>query len=214
MTEKRKLSSISRRSFLETSAKGAAGLAILPGLMSFKPSETINLGFIGLGRQAMFLLNGFMHVEGVKVLAGCDVYGIKRQRFEKRVTDFYSGKSGGVTVKTYEKYQDLLARTDIDAVVIATPDHWHALIAIDAIRSGKDVYLEKPLTLTIREGQVLRKAVRKYNKILGVGSQQRSDSVFQHAVRMVQDGELGKMMRIVHEIKINGLEYLFDPLRK
>ena len=136
MSDMKNSSGISRRSFLETSVKGAAGLAILPGLMSFKPSETINLGFIGLGRQAMFLMNGFMNVEGVKVVAGCDVYGIKRQRFEKRVSDFYSGKGGKVKVKTYEKYKDLLARTDIDAVVIATPDHWHALIAIDAIKTG------------------------------------------------------------------------------
>ncbi|MFC2124764.1 Gfo/Idh/MocA family protein [Bacteroidota bacterium] len=196
MIEKKKSSSISRRSFLESSAKGAAGLAILPGLMSFKPNETINLGFIGLGRQAMFLLNGFMNVEGVKVLAGCDVYGIKRQRFEKRVTDFYSKKGSKADIKIYEKYQDLLAREDIDAVVIATPDHWHALIAIDAIKNGKDVYLEKPLTLTIREGQALRKAVRKYNRILGVGSQQRSDPAFQHAVKMVQDGKLGDMEKV------------------
>ena len=79
-------------------------------------------------------------------------------------------------VETYEKYQDLLARQDIDAVVIAVPDHNHAMIAIAACKAGKDVYLEKPMTFTIKEGQELKKAVRENNRILAVGSQQRSDA--------------------------------------
>jgi predicted dehydrogenase len=132
--------SVTRRSFVQTSLLGAAGLTILPGLKGFKPNENLNLGFIGLGRQAMFLLNGFINIDGVKVLAAADVYGIKRKRFEQRVTDHYKKKNSGVDVKTYENYKDLLARKDIDAVVIAVPDHWHALIAIDALKTGKDVY--------------------------------------------------------------------------
>jgi len=186
----------SRRSFLQSSALGAAGMMILPGFKSFKPNDNINLGFIGVGRQATFLMNGFINLEGVKVLAAADVYGIKRQRFERNVTEHYKGKNTSVDVKTYENYKDLLARADIDAVVIAVPDHWHALIAIDALKSGKDVYLEKPLTFTIQEGKMLRKAVRKHNRILGVGSQQRSDGSFQHAVRMVQDGNLGEIQKV------------------
>ena len=185
-----------RRSFLQSSALGAAGLLILPGFNSFKPNDNINLGFIGVGRQAMFLMNGFINLEGVKVLAAADVYGVKRQRFEQRVSEHYKSKGTSVDVKTYENYKDLLARKDIDAVVIATPDHWHALIAIDALKAGKDVYLEKPLTFTIQEGKMLTKAVRKYNKILGVGSQQRSDASFQHAVKMVQSGKLGEIQKV------------------
>lgn len=187
---------LTRRSFIEKSAIGIAGLTLIPSLRGFGANDTINLGFIGLGRQAMFLLNGFMGLDGVKVLAGCDVYGIKRQRFENRVNEFYRNKGTSVNVKTYEKYQELLEREDIDAVVIATPDHWHALIAIDAVQSGKDVYLEKPLTFTIKEGQMLVKAVRKHDKILGVGSQQRSDPNFQHAVKLVQEGKLGDIEKI------------------
>ena len=187
----KKSNKLSRRSFIEKSAISAAGLTLVPSFKGFSANDTLNLGFIGMGRQAMFLLNGFMGIEGVKVLAGSDVFGIKRQRFENRVNDFYKEKGSSVNVKTYEKYQDVLARKDIDAVVIAVPDHWHALIAIDALRSGKDVYLEKPLTLTIREGQMLAKAVRKFDKILAVGSQQRSDPNFQHAIKLVQDGQLG-----------------------
>lgn len=192
--------SFSRRSFIQTSALGAAGLTILPGFKSFAANENINLGFIGLGRQAMFLLNGFINIDGVKVLAAADVYGIKRQRFEQRVSEHYKSKGTSVDVNTYEKYQDLLARKDIDAVVIAVPDHWHALIALDALKSGKDVYLEKPLTFTIQEGKTLRKAVRKYDRILGVGSQQRSDPNFQHAVKLVQDGKLGDIEKVFSHV--------------
>lgn len=188
--------SISRRNFLHTSALGVAGMTILPSFKSFKPNDQINLGFIGTGRQAMFLLNGFIGIEGVKVLAAADVYGIKRQRFEHRVNTYYKKKGTSVDVKTYEDYKDLLARKDIDAVVIAVPDHWHALIALDAIRSGKDVYLEKPMTFTILEGKTLRKAVRKYDRVLGVGSQQRSDALFQHAVNLVHEGKLGEIEKV------------------
>jgi predicted dehydrogenase len=144
----------------------------------------------------MFLLNGFMQIPGVQVLAGCDVYGIKRKRFEKRVTDFCLKAGKEAKVKTYEKYQDLLKRKDIDAVVIAVPDHAHAMVAIAACRAGKDVYLEKPMTFTIYEGQELRKVVRETNRILAIGSQQRSDANFQHAVSKVQSGALGKMIKV------------------
>jgi predicted dehydrogenase len=190
------LNKFSRRSFIQSSALGAAGLMILPGFKSISANNNINLGFIGVGRQAMFLMNGFINLEGVKVLAAADVYGIKRRRFEQRVAEHYKGKGSSVDVATYENYRDLLARKDIDAVVIAVPDHWHALIAIDALKAGKDVYLEKPLTFTIQEGKMLRKAVRKYDRILGVGSQQRSDSSFQYAVKMVQDGKLGEIEKV------------------
>ena len=192
------MSNISRRNFISKSMTGLAGIAIAPGLYGINrsASDTVRLGFIGLGRQAMFLLRGFISMPGVEVVAGSDVYGIKRERFEKQVRDFYSEAKKKGNVKTYEKYQELLDRQDIDAVVISTPDHWHALMAIDACRAGKDVYLEKPLTFTIREGQKLRLAVRDHNRILAVGSQQRSDPNFQHAVRMVQEGKIGRIQKL------------------
>ena len=168
----------SRRRFINTALAGVAGAAVIPHLSGCKgaaaASGDIRLGFIGLGRQAMFLMNGFIQVPGVKVLAGCDVYGIKRQRFENRVSEFYTNAGTKFKVDTYEKYQDVLGRKDIDAVVIAIPDHAHAMVAIAACKAGKDVYLEKPMTFTIKEGQELRKVVRETNRILGVGSQQRS----------------------------------------
>ncbi|MCB8998467.1 MAG: Gfo/Idh/MocA family oxidoreductase [Bacteroidales bacterium] len=186
----------SRRQFIGATAAGMAGIMVIPGLTACvapKKSGDIRLGFIGMGQQSMFLLNGFINIPGVQVLAGCDVYGIKRQRFEKRVKDFYKKAGKDVKVETYEHYQDLLNRTDIDAVVIATPDHAHAIIAIAACKAGKDVYLEKPMTFTIKEGQELRKAVRENHIVLAIGSQQRSDPNFQHAVKLVQSGALGKI---------------------
>lgn len=191
---------VSRRRFLNTALVGAAGLAVLPGLVTSCAQKVVDtdikLGFIGMGRQAMFLLNGFIQIPGVKVVAGCDVYGIKRQRFEKRVSEFYAKAGKEVKVETYEKYEDLLKREDINAVVIATPDHSHAMIAIAACKAGKDVYLEKPMTFTIKEGQELVKVVRENNRILGIGSQQRSDPNFQYAVNLVQSGALGQIERV------------------
>ena len=190
-----------RRDFLKASAIGAAGIMMPAGFMSASAApaaarkksanDKITMGFIGLGQQAMYLLNGFMSMDDVRVVAGCDVYDIKRDRFVRRVTKHYQKK---VKVDVYEDYQDLLARPDIDAVVIAVPDHQHAIIAIAACKAGKDVYLEKPLTLTIYEGQQLVKAVRKYNRILQVGSQQRSSDEFFQAANLAR--ELGKIQKI------------------
>ncbi len=190
---------VSRRQFLGTAAVGMAGMAMFSTMLSCRKKVVdadLRLGFIGMGRQAMFLLDGFMQIPGVKAVAGCDVYGIKRKRFEKLVKAHYQKAGISVDVQTYERYQDLLQRSDIDAVVIATPDHSHAMIAIAACKAGKDVYLEKPLTFTIKEGQELVKAVRENNRILAVGSQQRSDPNFQHAAQLVQSGALGEVEKV------------------
>ncbi|MDP3915348.1 MAG: Gfo/Idh/MocA family oxidoreductase [Bacteroidota bacterium] len=187
---------VSRRRFLGTTAISMAGVAMFSSLAACKQNVVdtdLKIGIIGMGQQAMFLLNGFLQIPGVKVVAGCDVYGVKRQRFEKKVKEFYSTSTKPVEIQTYEKYQDLLAREDINVVVIAVPDHSHAMIAIAACKAGKDVYLEKPMTFTIKEGQELRRVVRETNRILAVGSQQRSDPNFQHAVNLVQSGALGQI---------------------
>jgi predicted dehydrogenase len=186
----------SRRRFIGSTIAGMAGVMVIPGITGCKSTQdsgNIRLGFIGMGRQSMYLLDGFIKITGVQVIAGCDVYGIKRKRFEKRVNAYYLKAGKEAKVETYEKYQDLLKRKDIDAVVIAVPDHSHAMIAIAACKAGKDVYLEKPMTFTIKEGQELKKAVRDNNRVLAIGSQQRSDPGFQHAVNLVQTGALGKI---------------------
>lgn len=198
-----------RRDFLKTTAIGAAGILLPSGIMhaSAAPAQAkntkksandkITLGFIGLGQQVLVLLDLFLPMDDVRVVAGCDVFDVKRDRFVKKVKDFYTQKGEKkVKVDVYEDYQDLLARPDIDAVVIITPDHQHAVIGIAACKAGKDIFLEKPMTLTIYEGQQLVKAVRKYNRILQVGSMQRSSNEFIHATNMVREGELGTIRKI------------------
>lgn len=189
---------ITRREFIRNSAIGLIGLTVIPSSYAklMAPSDTIRIGAIGLGQQAMYLVNGFLNIPGVKLVAGCDVYGVKRDRFKRRVDKFYASKNQPSDVDMYERYQDLLARPDIDAVIIATPDHWHASIAIAACKAGKDVYLEKPLTFTITEGKELVKAVRKNKRVLQVGSQQRDDIAFQHATKMVRDGKIGLVTNV------------------
>ena len=130
------------------------------------------------------------------MIAGCDVYDIKRDRFVNRVNKYYGEQGIKNKVDMYIKFEDLLARPDIDAVVIATPDHQHARIAIAACKAGKDIYLEKPLTFTIYEGQRLIEAVRANNRILQVGSMQRSMAEFIHAANIVREGRLGKISLI------------------
>lgn len=179
-------------------------MTVLPALGMARPERQpahaeaafLRLGFIGLGRQAMGILRGFLPMEGIEVVACSDVYGIKRERFVNTINEHYKTSGQNVKVEAYEDYKALLARPDIDAVVIATPDHWHALIAIDACKAKKDIYLEKPLTFTIREGQELVKAVRANNIVLAVGSMQRSYENFQHAVTMIHKGRIGKIEKV------------------
>ena len=204
--------SFSRRKFLGASLLTSAGLSILPGL-SFASAPTplfqtaherVRLGFIGVGRQAMGLLNNFMRIPGVEVTAAADVYAIKRERFALRVQKNMreAGKTY-VAPKLYEDYRELLANPEVDAVVIASPDHWHAIMAIDACRAKKDIYLEKPLTFTIKEGQELAKAVRENGIVLAVGSMQRAAVNFQTAAMHVQRGKLGKISQVLVHVGDN-----------
>ena len=204
--------SFSRRKFLGASLLTSAGLSLLPGLslassptQLFKAAhERVRLGFIGVGRQAMGLLNNFMRIPGVEVVAAADVYAIKRERFALRVQKNMTeaGKTY-VAPKLYEDYRELLANPEVDAVVIASPDHWHAIMAIDACRAKKDIYLEKPLTFTIKEGQELVKAVRENGIVLAVGSMQRAAVNFQTAAMHVQRGKLGKISQVLVHVGDN-----------
>jgi predicted dehydrogenase len=199
-------SKLSRRDFIRFSAAGAAGAILMPSsALAAAPvakagktgaNDVVNIGFIGLGQQAMHLMNGFLRIPGVRVVAGADLYDIKSNRFEKRVKQYYAEAKQRVDVKLYTRYEDILARADIDGVVIATPDHYHAVIAVAAARAGKDIYLEKPMTYTIYEGQQLIKAVRDNARILQVGSQQRSSAEFLHVANFLREGKLGKVRRV------------------
>jgi predicted dehydrogenase len=195
---------ISRRKFLGYSALGLVGLTILPSWkidgVRIAPSDRVVLGFIGLGQQGLSDFYGFSSCPGVQVAAGCDVESLKRTRFKKRIEAWQKKLNVTQRCDLYEFYEDLLDRKDIDAVSIATPDHWHALNTIHACRSGKDVYVQKPLAYTIREGLEMVKAVRTNNAVLQVGSQQRSSKEFQQAIALVRSGAIGHIETIYAEV--------------
>ena len=153
---------MNRREFLGLSALGLASFTILPSWsvngQKYAPSDRIVFGFIGLGRQGMSDFYAASNCPGVQVVAGCDVDALKRERFMKRVTEWQKKTGWNPRCDTYEFYEDMLDRKDIDVVSIATPDHWHALAAIHACQASKDVYLQKPLTYTISESIALVRA--------------------------------------------------------
>jgi predicted dehydrogenase len=192
------MSNFSRRRFIQSTVAGAAGLAAMPMLQGFSvgANDTVRIGVIGLGQQANNLIGSFSRIPGVQIIAGADVYGIKRQRFEQKVKEYNQSKNIKAEVVTYKDYRAILDRKDIDAVIIATPDHWHALIALDSCDAGKDIYQEKPITFTIKEGLKVAEAVRKANVIFATGSQQRSDRNYQHTVNMVHRNALGKLTKV------------------
>lgn len=184
-----------RRQFLAQSAGVAAGLGFLaphvaaPAKAADSPSRSPNarlgIGAIGMRYQGTVItLKAQQYGE---VRAVCDV--------DRHVRD-QSQASFGSTPKAYEDYRDLLNDKRVDVVLIGTPDHWHAKMAIDACRAGKDVYVEKPLTLTVDEGKRVRKAAQETGRVVQVGSWQRSDHRFRTAVEMVRQGRLGKLERV------------------
>lgn len=162
-------------------------------------NDRLGLGFIGVGTQNRGHLNHFLGQKDVQVLAVCDVDTKRRENAQKVTEERYADQTKSGQYKScaaFNNYRDLLERPDIDAVVIATPDHWHAIIALEALAAGKDVYCEKPLTLTIHEAKVLIDAVRKFERIFQVGSQQRSSQEFRVACELVRSGRIGQVKAV------------------
>lgn len=196
---------ISRRTFMASAGKGiavsslAAGApAIVPASVLGKhvPSNRINIGAIGTGRISReHDMPETLVFDTARIMAVCDLDRHRLEDARRFVNDFYSQQSGqpydGVT--TYDDYRELLANTDIDAVLISTPDHWHARIGIDAVEAGKDVYLQKPASLTIAEGRALSYAVHRTGRILQTGSQNRSLPQFRYAAELVRNGRIGQL---------------------
>ena len=147
---------VTRREFLGLSALGLASLTILPSWavngVRIAPSDRVVLGFVGLGQQGLSDFKSFSKFPGVQVAACCDVDSLKRERFKRRVEAWQKSLNVAPRCDMYEFYEDVLDRKDIDVIEVATPDHWHALVAIHACQSGKDVYCQKPLAYTITEG--------------------------------------------------------------
>ncbi|TKJ39494.1 MAG: oxidoreductase [Planctomycetes bacterium B3_Pla] len=198
---------VSRRQFLKSSAAVATaallGPAIVPASVfgADAPSNRITFGFIGVGRMGMGDMREILGFKQAQVVAVCDVDSNRVKNAKKTVETHYGRQSAGGAYKgcrTYGDYRDLVAQADIDAVCIATPDHWHVLPAIAAAKAGKDIFLQKPLSLTIEEGRVLSDTVARYGRVFQVGSQQRSDARWRHACELVRNGRIGKL----HTVKV------------
>ncbi len=194
----------SRRQFIKNAGLTIGVFSIVPrhvlGRGFLAPSDKISLGFIGLGKQTKGLVGRFMKESNTEIVAGCDVFGSKRDYFEQWVIGKYAEereKPDHKGIKTYLDYKEMLQRSDIDAVVIATPDHWHAIPCIDAMAAGKDVYCEKPLSHTVKEGRLMANAVEKYKRVLQTGSMQRSWDNFRKACELVRNGYVGKISKVL-----------------
>ncbi|MDV6034614.1 MAG: Gfo/Idh/MocA family oxidoreductase [Phycisphaera sp. RhM] len=168
------------------------------------PSNTLRIGCIGTGRMGhgdmnACLRSGLEPQTNAHIVAVCDLDRRRVEHAKQQCEAIYADRltdRPGPTIEMFEDYRELLSRDDIDGVTISTPDHWHALNAIAAVESGKAVYLQKPLTYTITEGQKLVAAVRKHNVVLQTGSQQRSDRRFRLACELVRSGRIGKLHTI------------------
>ncbi|MBI2299406.1 MAG: Gfo/Idh/MocA family oxidoreductase [Armatimonadetes bacterium] len=209
------MADVTRREFLKRAALAAAAPAFVPASALGKdghtaPSERIGMGFIGLGGQGRghllggawtYVTGGLVAREDVQVLATCDVWRGRREEPRDKVEQFYAARLGQGKYRGCEAYQDfreVLARPDIDAVLIASPIHWHAMMSLMAVEAGKDVYCEKPTALTVAESRALADAVRRRGRIYQAGTQQRSEygGKFRTACEVVRNGRLGDLKEV------------------
>ena len=199
----------SRRDFLGQAACSAP-LLVASGVLGDEkkpaPSKRITVGFIGTGNQGLNDIRGFLGDSRVQVVAVCDLNkegpgywngGVAGREPAKRLVEkHYASQTKSGTYKgcdAYADFRDVLRRKDIDAVVVCTPDHWHAIPVVEACKAKKDVYCQKPLALTISEGRAMSDAVKKYGRVFQCGSQQRSDANFRRACELVRNGRIGKL---------------------
>ncbi len=178
-----------RRAFLQSMggaagvAAGLSGAALSAGAAQSAAKKVFRLGFIGLGRRGRSNMQAALERDDLKVVALSEVYKPNLELALKMAPD----------ARVYPDFRDLIAAPDIDAVCIATPDHWHAYMTVEACKAGKDVYVEKPISVTVHEGQMMVQAARKYDRVVQVGTQQRSGDHFQKVVEIVRGGRLGKI---------------------
>lgn len=175
--------SMTRRDFVKTTA-ALATASVVATTPATAAGNRIRLGIIGTGNRGTQLIAAALPNEDAEFVAACDVFDPHIDKAIEKI---------GKKVDTYKDYRKLLDRKDIDAVIIATPDHWHALQAVDACEAGKDVYVEKPLSVTVHEGRRIVEAARRNNRIVQVGTQRRSSPLFAELVQKVRDGFIGKV---------------------
>jgi predicted dehydrogenase len=200
---------ISRRKALQVAAGGIGGSTLLatgfPAIVpasvfgATAPSNRINVGAIGNGRiSRAHDMPGVWKFDQARIMAVCDLDSRRVEDAKTLVNGYYSKKTGKPYdgVRGYSDYKELLASKDVDAVLVSTPDHWHAIIAIAAVQANKDVYLQKPASLTIAEGRVLSNAVHASGRIFQIGSQQRSAAQFRYAAELVRNGRIGQLKTV------------------
>ena len=191
------MNKLDRRDFLKKSGVASAGItlgapAYIKDYVSNKPNETVNVAVAGIRSRGGYYYGGtghtanFTKIKNSRVTAICDV---DENLFPQAVADIE--KLGGKKPKTVVDFRDLMDDKDIDAVAIASPDHWHALQTIWACQAGKDVYIEKPLSWSLGEGRKMVDAARKYNRIVQIGTNYRSNRITQKAIELLQDGIIG-----------------------
>ncbi|MDD2600676.1 MAG: Gfo/Idh/MocA family oxidoreductase [Kiritimatiellae bacterium] len=186
---------LSRRGFLQgVLATGSAPLVLPSGLLygATAPSNQVNLASIGVGNQGGGLFNTMLQPEWIRVVAVADCFKARREQRAKQANDKYGAK----ICTPYQDFRKLLERGDVDGIVCATPDHWHHGVAVLAMQAGKDVYVEKPLTLSINDNKDLRAAVHRYGRVFQYGTQQRSSSHIRIGCELVRSGILGKIKRV------------------
>jgi predicted dehydrogenase len=190
-----------RRSFLA----GAAGTLAAPMFIPSSalgndqvdaPSNRITVAMIGVGKMGQSHCNTLGGHKEVQIVAIADVDKMSREQAQAQVVEAHTSRKKPTHVDLYEDFRQVMTRKDIDAVFISTPDHWHAYIAIAACAAGKDVYCEKPLSLTVREAWLMHDAARKHNRVFQTGSQQRSDARFRHACQLVRNGYIGQLQTV------------------
>lgn len=202
--DQHKVKSISRRKFIGNTVSAALSFSIVPrfvlgGDQFTAPSDKITLGYVGLGKLTNnTLVPRFLEIPEVQILAGADVDSLKMKRFVDQVNAFYSEKKENTYqgCDGYGDFREVIARPDIDAVIVVTPDHWHAIPTIQAAKSGKDIYCEKPLSHSIAEGKAMVKAVKGNMRVLQTGSMQRSWHDFRKACELVRNGYIGEIKKI------------------
>ncbi len=182
---------LSRRGFLTKTAKLTAGSIALPTVVTsrvFGANDRIAMGFIGMGGQGRGDMGGFMGFNSVQVVAVCDVVEEHLNMGKNQVNNQYGNKD----CKAYKDWREVVSRADLDAIFVGTPDHWHAIISIAAMKNGKDVYCEKPETLTIREGREMTKVARRYGRVFSGGSQRVWDD-YNWFHKMIYGGRIGQV---------------------
>ena len=195
---------LTRRRFLSRTAAATSALAFpwpLPASAfaaegAIAPSNRINAAVIGVGAMGSGHMHRLASDANFQLVAVCDVDRKRREDARETVDATYAATAPGANqpgCKAYNDYREVLARPDIDAVVIATPDHWHSLQSIDAARAGKDVYCEKPISVTIEEGRCVVDAMRRYGRVFQTGTQYRSIPIIRRICQFVRDGGLGKV---------------------